>query len=118
MNKWKKFSPEVRERAVRMVQEHRGVACAQNRLRAEDAAGVGQVYGDRCRRAASYDHSRDGAHLRSWGARTRNCGVPMRVGLPAPCGPAAQSELRSVTAKRDERLVPHVERVWQANLQV
>jgi hypothetical protein len=27
-------------------------------------------------------------------------------------------ELRSARAKRDERLMPHIERVWQANLQV
>jgi hypothetical protein len=27
-------------------------------------------------------------------------------------------ERRSARAKRDERLVPHIERVWEANLQV
>ena len=27
-------------------------------------------------------------------------------------------ELRSARAKRDEQLVPHIERVWEANLQV
>ena len=38
--------------------------------------------------------------------------------LPAPCGRQRNPELRSVRAKRDERLVPHIERVWQANFQV
>ena len=48
MNKSNKFSPEVRERAVRMVHEHRGeysvavggdrIHRAQDRLRAADAA--------------------------------------------------------------------------------
>ena len=50
MNKSNKFSPEVRERAVRMVQEHRGgvpvvvgsrrVDRAEDRLRAADPAGL------------------------------------------------------------------------------
>jgi putative transposase len=29
-----------------------------------------------------------------------------------------EPELRSARAKRDERLMPHIERVWQANFQV
>ena len=51
MKKSNKFSPEVRERAVRMVQEHRGEypslwaaiesIAAEDRLRAADAAGLG-----------------------------------------------------------------------------
>ena len=27
-------------------------------------------------------------------------------------------ELRSARARRDEKLIPHIERVWEANLQV
>ncbi len=52
MNKSNKFSPEVRERAVRMVQEHRErvslavgghrIDRAQDRLCAADAAGMGK----------------------------------------------------------------------------
>ncbi len=52
MNKSNKFSPEVRERAVRLVQEHRGVPVAvvssgvdrtEDRLRSADAAELDQA---------------------------------------------------------------------------
>jgi transposase len=59
MKKSNKFSPEVRERAVRMVQEHRGEypslwaaiesIAAEDRLCAADAAGLGQAGTRRCR---------------------------------------------------------------------
>ena len=41
MNKAKKSSPEVRERAVRMVQEHRGEY--PSRLADAEAKGMGQI---------------------------------------------------------------------------
>ena len=56
MNKSTKFSPEVRERAVRMVQEHRGdypslwaaveSIAPQDRLRTQHTTGLGQTSGN------------------------------------------------------------------------
>lgn len=56
MNKSNKFSPEVRERAVRMVQEHLalaggGIDRAQDRLCSPNAVDLGQAQRDRRRRA-------------------------------------------------------------------
>lgn len=61
MSNQSKFSPEVYERAVRLVQEHRSgylslwatieVHSAEDRLRAGHAAGLGQAQRDRQRHA-------------------------------------------------------------------
>ena len=60
MKKSSKFSPEVREQAVRLVQEHHGeysvavggdrIHRTEDRLRAADSAGVGQAVRDGRRR--------------------------------------------------------------------
>jgi putative transposase len=63
MKKTNKFSPEVRERAVRMVQEQRG------------------------------EYRRHAALVR-------------------------EPHKRCARAKRDELLMPQIQRVWQANMQV
>jgi hypothetical protein len=36
----------------------------------------------------------------------------------APCRPSTQSPAALPRAQRDDTLVPHIERVWQANMQV
>lgn len=70
-NKTNKFSPEVRERAVGLVQEHRGeypslwaavesiapkIGCVPQTI------GVGQARGGRCRCVAGCDHVRGAAY--------------------------------------------------------
>jgi putative transposase len=40
------------------------------------------------------------------------------VRLSAPCRPAKHPELRCARAQRDDALMPDIQRVWQANLQV
>ena len=88
MNKSNKFKPEVRERAVRMVQEHRGeypslwaavesiapkIGCVPQTLlewvkRKEVDAGV--------REGVTTFETQNAS--RNWSARSRSCAEPMR----------------------------------------
>ncbi|MBI3778277.1 MAG: IS3 family transposase [Gammaproteobacteria bacterium] len=172
MNKSNKFSPEVRERAVRMVQEHRGeypslwaavesiapkIGCVPATLlewvkRAEVDAGArpGTTTTEmqrikelerevkELRRANEILRTASG-FFRAGGARPQTEVVNAYIdqhrdayGVEPICkvlqvAPSAyrrhaarqrNPELRSARAKRDEMLIPHIERVWEANLQV
>ncbi|WP_156782661.1 IS3 family transposase [Acidihalobacter yilgarnensis] len=172
MNKLNKFSPEVRERAVRMVQEHRGeypslwaavesiapkIGCSANTLHewvkrveidAGSRAGTTTAEAQHIKelereikelrrandilRTASAFFGPSGArpqaevlnayideHRDAYGVEPI-CRV-LQVAPSAYRRHAARQrnpELRSARAKRDEWLMPHIERVWQANMQV
>nr|WP_201344128.1 IS3 family transposase [Thiohalobacter sp. COW1] len=172
MNKSNKFSPEVRERAVRMVQEHRGeysslwaavesiapkIGCVPQTLlewvkRAEiDAGARPGTTTDEAQRIK--DLERENKELRRAndilrtasaffgpsGARPQTEVINAYIdqhrdtyGVEPICkvlqiAPSAyrrhaarrrNPELRSVRAKRDAMLMPHIERIWQANFQV
>ncbi|WP_376691075.1 IS3 family transposase [Wenzhouxiangella sp. EGI_FJ10409] len=172
MNKSKKFSPEVRERAVRMVQEHRGeypslwaavesiapkIGCMPQTLlewvkRAEVDAGErpGTTTAEAQRMK---ELERENKELRRANDILRTASGFFRPGRARPqievinayidqhrdtygvepicrvlqVAPSAyrrhaarqrNPELRSDRAKRDEVLIPHIERVWDANMQV
>ncbi|MFN2217219.1 MAG: IS3 family transposase [Anaerolineae bacterium] len=172
MNKSNKFSPEVRERAVRIVQEHRGeypslwaavesiapkIGCVPATLlewvkRAEIDAGARpgtttdemqrikdlERENKELRRANEILKTASG-FFRTGGARPQTEVVNAYIdqhrdayGVEPICkvlqvAPSAyrrhaarrrNPELRSARTKRDERLVPHIERVWDANLRV
>ncbi|HLT99341.1 MAG TPA: IS3 family transposase, partial [Burkholderiaceae bacterium] len=172
MSKNNKFSPEVRERAVRMVQEHRDeyrsqwaavqsiapkIGCSGHTLlqwvqRAEVEAGtrpgLPQAEQERIkalerevkelRRANEILKSASG-FFRSSGARPRTEEINAYIdqhrylyGVEPICevlqvAPSAywrhaarcrNPELRSQRAKRDERLMVHVQRVWEQNFRV
>jgi putative transposase len=172
MKKSPKFSPEVRERAVRMVREHRGeypslwaairIHCPQDRLRAADPERMGQARPDRYRRARRRHDIRtrtdEGAGARGQGAAQgqRDPEAGQRVFRPGGARPPSEvlrafvdqhrqaygvesickvlqiapsgywrhaahqrnPQLRCQRAQRDDTLVPQIERVWQANMQV
>ena len=87
MNKSNKFSAEVRERAVRMVQEHRGeypvtvggdrIHRPEDRLYEPDAAELGQAR-ELIAVSAKASPRRNASASRHWSVRLRNCAVPMR----------------------------------------
>ena len=83
-----KFSPEVRERAVRMVFEHQGEHASQWAAigsiaakigcTARDAAQLGSAGRARPGPARRADHRRARAASRRWSARTASCARPTR----------------------------------------
>ncbi|SFU25919.1 hypothetical protein SAMN05192563_104354 [Paraburkholderia aspalathi] len=87
MNKSNKFSAEVRERAVRMVQEHRG-SIPHSGQRSNPSPQRSTVRARRCRDGSSAKKliavsvraspRRNVSASRHWSERLRNCAVPMR----------------------------------------
>ncbi len=167
-----KFSPEVRERAVRMVQgapwgvpslwAGDRIDCTEDRCGAADAARVGQARRGRQRRSRRRDDQRGAAYegarrevkelrraneilklasaffaqaeldrrLKSWrdfiDKHRATFGVEpiCKVLQVAPSGYRRHAALlrephrRCARAQRDDALMPAIQRVWQANMQV
>ena len=164
MDKKKLYSQEVKERAVRMVQEHRGEhrsLWAAIESIAPKIGCVPQTLNEWVRKHEIDTGTRDGGIAsRRWSARTRNwAGLTKSSNWPALFlprrsstadssderfrGPAPQNlwgraslqgiaeapsgyrrhtackrtpELRCERAKKDERLMPQIEQVWQDNM--
>ena len=127
MSKSNKFSPEVRERAVRMVLEHQGEyesqwaaivsIAAQDRLHGRDAARLGAPVRARQGLAARPDERRAGAHqgARARGARAapgqRDPAQGVGVFCPGGARPPLQAMKAFIDAHRDVHGVEPICRV-------
>lgn len=103
MSKSNKFSPEVRERAVRMVQEHRGEYPSLWTAIESIAPKIGCVP----------------QTLNEWVKRAKQGLAGRPVGISKTCGAHTRvpQGLRPGSSRRDADATD-IERVWQANMQV